>query len=80
MEIVKYEGYNLQELIDQAKKEYGEDVKILSYEVENERRLLLFPKKRYRLFVQIVKNEESFLDLLSKEEKNQQMKEERNRR
>lgn len=73
MEIVKYEGYDLQELIDQAKKEYGEDIKILSYEVENERKLLLFPKKRYRLFVQVVKSEENFLDLLSNEEKNQEI-------
>ncbi|BAF69730.1 flagellar biosynthesis protein FlhF [Nitratiruptor sp. SB155-2] len=73
MEIVKYEGYDLEALIDQAKKEYGDDVKILSYETETQRRFFLFRRKKYTLFIKIEDKNENFLDLLSKEEKNQEI-------
>ncbi|BCD68394.1 flagellar biosynthesis protein FlhF [Nitratiruptor sp. YY09-18] len=74
MEIVKYEGNNLDELITQAKREYGKDVKIISYEVMNERGFIPFlGKKRYALFIQVPTQEEGFFDVLAKEEKNEEI-------
>jgi len=71
MEIVKYEGYNLDELIAKAKEEYGEEVKIISYEILTEG--ILFRKKKYSLFVQVPSPEEGFLELLAKEERNEEI-------
>ncbi|GAB6071965.1 flagellar biosynthesis protein FlhF [Venenivibrio stagnispumantis] len=53
MEINIYEGENLEKLLEQAKREFGEDVKIINYEVFTESRFLPFlKKKKYRLIVQ----------------------------
>ena len=46
MEIKIYEGYNLEELIDKAKNELGEDIKILHYETVEEKRFLFFRGKK----------------------------------
>ena len=74
MKINKYEGYDLDALISEAKKELGEDIKILSYEVEEERTIFPFKKrKKYTLFVEVPTAEEGFLDILSKEEKNEEI-------
>jgi len=74
MKINKYVGYDLDELIAKAKKELGEDVKILSYEVEDEASIFPFKKrKKYTLFVEVPSPEEGFLDILSKEEKNEEI-------
>ena len=73
MEIVKYEGNNLDELIAQAKSEYGKDVKIISYEVNSRGILPFFGKKRYALFVQVPTQEEGFFEVLAKEEKNEEI-------
>ncbi|BCD61855.1 flagellar biosynthesis protein FlhF [Nitratiruptor sp. YY08-26] len=73
MEIVKYEGYNLDELIQQAKKEYGDEVKIISYEVSEKGLIPFLKKKKYSLFVQVPTPEEGFFDILAKEEKNQEV-------
>jgi len=70
MEIIKYEGTNLDELIEKAKEEYGKDVKIISYEVS---RGGLFGKKRYALFIQAPEPEDGFFELLDKEEKNEEV-------
>ncbi len=70
MEIIKYEGHDLDELILRAKKEYGKDVKIISYEVSKGG---LFGKKKYSLFVQVATPEEGFVDLLTKEERNEEI-------
>ncbi len=71
MEIIKYEGYNLDELILRAKKEYGKEVKIISYEVDERGVIPFLKKKKYALFVQVPSPEEGFFDVLAKEEKNQ---------
>ncbi len=73
MEIVKYEGYNLDELILRAKKEYGKDIKIISYEVSDEGILPFLKKKKYALFVQVPTPDEGFFDLLTKEQKNEEI-------
>ena len=73
MEIVKYEGYNLDELILQAKKEYGKDVKIISYEVNEKGAIPFLKKKKYALFVQVPTPDDGFLDVLAKEEKNEEI-------
>ncbi len=70
MEIVKYEGHNLDELILRAKKEYGKNVRIISYEVG---RSGLFGKKKYSLFIQVPTPEEGFFELLAKEQKNEEI-------
>jgi len=72
MEIVKYEGYNLDDLIKKARKEYGKDVKIVSYEISNGG-IFPFKRKKYSLFVQVKAPEEGFFELLAKEEKNEEI-------
>ena len=72
MEIVKYEGHDLEQLIHQAKQEYGNDVKIISYEVSKSG-LPFFGRKKYALFVQVPTEEEGFMDVLSKEERSQEV-------
>ena len=72
MEIVKYEGYNLDDLINKAKQEYGEKVKIISYEI-NHQGIFPFRRRKYALLVQVPSEEEGFLDLLTKEEKNEEI-------
>jgi len=70
MEIKIYEGYNLEELIQKAKEELGEDIKIVHYETITERRWFLFgSKKRYKLFVEMPEIEEpvvQFEDIFEK--------------
>jgi flagellar biosynthesis protein FlhF len=75
MRINKYEGYNLDALIEKAKEELGKNIKILSYESEDERSLLFPFKKRtkYTLFVESPSSTDRFLDILSKEKKNQEI-------
>ncbi|WP_281951171.1 flagellar biosynthesis protein FlhF [Nitrosophilus kaiyonis] len=74
MKINKYEGYDLDALIEEAKRELGNDIKILSYEVEDERGIFPFKKrKKYTLFVEVPTAQEGFLDILSKEEKNEEI-------
>ncbi len=69
MEIKIYEGYNLEELIEKAKNELGEDIKILHYETVEEKRFLFFKsKKKYRLFVEPVDEEEITEPVLKFEE------------
>jgi flagellar biosynthesis protein FlhF len=75
MEIKIYEGSDLEELIERAKKELGDDIKILHYETVEEKRFLFFKgKKKYRLFVEPVDEEElaepviKFEELLEKVE------------
>ncbi|WP_457644279.1 flagellar biosynthesis protein FlhF [Persephonella sp.] len=59
MEIKIYEGYNLEELIQKAKEELGEDIKIVHYETITERKWFIFgSKKRYKLFVEMPDLEE----------------------
>ena len=53
MEINVYEGYDLENLIQKAKHELGEDIKILYYETEDVKHWLPFrKKKRYKIFVE----------------------------
>ncbi len=74
MKINRYVGYDLDALIEEAKRELGNDIKILSYEVEEERALLPFKKrKKYTLFVEVPTPEESFLSMLSKEERSEEI-------
>ena len=74
MKINKYEGYDLDSLIEEAKKEFGENVKIISYEEEEEKGILPFQKRvKYTLFVEVPTPKESFLELLNKEEKNDEV-------
>lgn len=72
MEIVKYEGRDLEELIEQAKREYGDKIKIISYEI-NYTGVFPFRSKKYALFIQVPTEEDNFLEILSKEEKNQEI-------
>ncbi|WP_163328088.1 flagellar biosynthesis protein FlhF [Desulfurobacterium thermolithotrophum] len=52
MEVKVYEGNSLDSLVEQAKRELGEEIDILYYEVEKERSFLpFFRKKKYKLFV-----------------------------
>ena len=74
MEIVRYEGENLNALIEQAKKEHGENAQIISYEISDKSTFLpFFKKKIYTLFVQIRTPEEGFFELLAKEEKQREV-------
>ncbi len=74
MKINKYEGYDLDALIEEAKRELGNDLKILSYEVEEEKSIFPFKKrKKYVLFVEVPTPEEGFLEMLAKEEKNEEI-------
>ena len=73
MKINRYEGYDLNALIEKAKKELGEDVKILSYEVEEKGFFPFKKRKKYTLFVEVPTPQEGFLDILSKEEKNEEI-------
>ncbi len=69
MEIKIYEGYNLEELIKQAKEELGEDIKILHYETVEEKKFFFFKgKKKYKLFVETVDEEEITEPVLKFEE------------
>jgi len=75
MEIKVYEGYDLEELIQKAKEELGDDIKILNYETIEEKKFFFFKgKKKYRLFVETVDDEElvepvvKFEELLEKVE------------
>ncbi len=53
MEINVYEGYDLENLIQKAKHELGEDIKILYYETEDVKHWFPFKKKkRYKIFVE----------------------------
>ena len=53
MEINVYEGYDLENLIQKAKHELGEDIKILYYETEDVKHWIPFrKKKRYKIFVE----------------------------
>ncbi len=72
MEIVKYEGYDLDELISRAKKEYGKNIKIISYEI-NSSGIFPFKRKKYSLFIQVQAPQEGFFELLAKEEKNEEI-------
>ncbi len=72
MEIKVYEGHDLEQLIQKAKEELGENIKILYYEVEEEKSWLPLKKKkkRYKLFVEELPEENSsssFEEALSKE-------------
>ncbi|WP_456401268.1 flagellar biosynthesis protein FlhF [Persephonella sp.] len=70
MEIKIYEGYDLEDIIQKAKKELGDDIKILHYEVNKERKWFFFgSKKKYKLFVELPEIEEpvvQFDDILDK--------------
>ncbi len=69
MEIKIYEGYDLQQLIEKAKDELGEDIKILHYETVEEKRFLFFKgKKKYRLFVEPADEQELTEPVLKFEE------------
>ncbi len=54
MEIKTYEGYDLEQLIKEAKAELGENIKILYYETEEEKRWLPVKKRRkkFKLYVE----------------------------
>jgi flagellar biosynthesis protein FlhF len=53
MEISVYEGYDLENLIQKAKHELGEDIKILYYETEDVKHWIPFrKKKRYKIFIE----------------------------
>ncbi len=69
MEVKVYEGYDLEELIEKAKKELGEDIKILHYEtVEEKRFFFLKGKKKYKLFVEPVEDDEPIEPVIKFEE------------
>ncbi|MRJ01897.1 MAG: flagellar biosynthesis protein FlhF [Epsilonproteobacteria bacterium] len=72
MEIIKYEGYSLEDLIAQAKREHGKNVRIISYEVIDEG-IPPFKRKRYSLLVQVATPEEGFFELLAKEERSEEI-------
>ena len=60
MSVKVYEGTNLDSLIERAKQELGENVKILYYEVEKKPSFIPFVRKKfYRLFVTEKKESES---------------------
>ncbi len=53
MEINVYEGYDLENLIQKAKHELGEDIKILYYETEDVKHWIPFKKKKkYKIFIE----------------------------
>ncbi|NPA13180.1 MAG: flagellar biosynthesis protein FlhF [Aquificae bacterium] len=75
MEIKVYEGYDLEELIHRAKAELGDDIKILHYETVEEKKFwFLRGRKKYKLFVETIEEEEltepviKFEELLEKVE------------
>ena len=74
MEIKVYEGYDLEKLIDKAKEELGDNIKILHYETEEEKRFFFFKgRKKYKLFVETTEEDFSepvikFEELLEKVE------------
>ena len=69
MEIKIYEGYDLEKLIQKAKDELGEDIKILHYETVEEKKFFFFKgKKKYRLFVEPVDEQELAEPVLKFEE------------
>ncbi|WP_457634781.1 flagellar biosynthesis protein FlhF [Persephonella sp.] len=69
MEIKIYEGYDLEKLIQKAKDELGEDIKILHYETVEEKKFFFFKgKKKYRLFVEPVDEQELTEPVLKFEE------------
>ncbi|WP_293446490.1 flagellar biosynthesis protein FlhF [Persephonella sp.] len=69
MEIKIYEGYDLEKLIQKAKDELGEDIKILHYETVEEKKFFFFKgKKKYRLFVEPVDEQELVEPVLKFEE------------
>ena len=59
MTVKVFEGEDLELLIEKAKRELGQDLDILYYEVEKKRSIFpFFKKKYYRLFVAPKKEEE----------------------
>lgn len=69
MNITIYEGYDLEDLIGEAKGEFGENVKILKCEVQNERGWIpFFKKKKFSLYVEVPSKEtKKFDDVLLSE-------------
>ncbi len=68
-----YEGYNIDELIEKAKRELGEDIRIVQYEIFKEKKWFVLGKRKYRILVEKEKREEEkpqidFEELLKKVE------------
>jgi len=68
-----YEGYNIDELIEKAKRELGEDIRIVQYEIFKEKKWFVLGKRKYRILVEREKREEEkpqidFEELLKKVE------------
>ncbi len=69
-----YEGENIQELVDRAKRELGENIKIVQYEIFKEKKWFFLGKRKYRILVETEEKEEikqpqiDFEELLKKVE------------
>ncbi len=68
-----YEGYNIEELVEQARRELGEDIRIVQYEIFKEKKWLLLGKRKYRILVEAKEKKEekpqiNFEELLKKVE------------
>jgi len=76
MTVKVFEGEDLELLIEKAKKELGQDLDILYYEVERKRSIFpFFKKKYYRLFVAPKKEEEESPKVLKLREEIAELKE-----
>ncbi len=53
-----YEGYNIEELVEQAKRELGDDIRIVQYEIFKEKKWFLLGKRKYRILVEAKQEEE----------------------
>jgi flagellar biosynthesis protein FlhF len=68
-----YEGENIQELVERAKRELGENIKIVQYEIFKEKKWFFLGRRKYRILVEAEEKEEKqpqidFEELLKKVE------------
>ncbi len=68
-----YEGYDIQELVEKAKKELGENIRIVQYEIFKEKKWFFLGKRKYRILVEAEEKKEEkpqldFEELLKKVE------------
>ncbi len=53
-----YEGENIEELVERAKRELGENIRIVQYEIFKEKKWLFLGKRKYRILVEVEEKEE----------------------
>ncbi|NPA53150.1 MAG: flagellar biosynthesis protein FlhF, partial [Aquificae bacterium] len=66
-----YEGENIQELVEKAKSELGDNIKIVQYEIFKEKKWLFLGKRKYRILVEVKEEKKpqiNFEELLKKVE------------